>query len=322
MMDGQDLPSAEGATPALAQWFAAKAAHPDALLFFRMGDFFELFFADAEAASQALDIALTFRGEHRGKPVPMCGVPVHSHEMYLARLVRRGFRVAMCEQTETPEEAKARRAPTIRREVVRLVTPGTATEEALLDAARPAWLLALVEGGGAAWLDVSTGAFETGVVGAAGEEIAALLARLEPAEVLCAEALASHPALAGRNPVAQPAPRDAARRLPALFGLASLDGFGAFSEAELAAALMAMDYARAAQNGAMPRLSPPAPQGARGTLQMDAATRRSLEILGPKGESGASLFAAVDRTLTGPGARELAARLAAPLTGVGAIAAS
>jgi DNA mismatch repair protein MutS len=298
-------PTAEGATPALAQWFAAKAAQPDALVFFRMGDFFELFFADAEAASQALDLALTYRGEHQGRPVPMCGVPVHAHEIYLARLIRRGFRVALCEQIETPEEAKARRATTIRREIVRLVTPGTATEEALLEAARPAWLLALVEAG-AAWLDVSTGAFET----AAGEDIAALLARLEPAEILCAEALAAHPALAGRCPVVQPVPRDAAQRLAALFNVASLEGFGSFTSAEAEAALMAVDYARAAQNWTMPRLSPPSPQGAHGILAMDAATRRSLEILGP----GASLFSAIDHSLTGAGARELAARLGAPLT--------
>src|ERR687890_91579 len=136
------VPSAEGASPALAQWFAAKAQHPDALLFFRMGDFFELFFADAEAASEALGLALSFRGEHQGQRVPMCGAPVHAHEAHLARLIRRGFRVAVCEQMETPEEAKRRKATTLRREVVRLVTPGTVTEDALLEAARPAWLLA------------------------------------------------------------------------------------------------------------------------------------------------------------------------------------
>jgi DNA mismatch repair protein MutS len=298
----------------MQQWFAAKAQHPDALLFFRMGDFYELFFADAEAASTALEIALTHRGEHQGQPIPMCGVPAHSHEGYLARLIRRGFRVAVCEQTETPEEAKARRAPTIRREVVRLVTPGTVTEDALLEAAKPAWLLAVVKEGpervAAAWCDISTGAFET----ASGEELAALLARLDPAEVLAEEPLAGHPALQGRA-VALARPRGGAGRLAQLFGLATLDGLGSFSEGEADAALMAADYARAAQNGAMPRLSPPQPQGERGTLLLDAATRRSLDILG----AGATLFSAVDRTLTGPGARELAARLSAPLTEVAAI---
>jgi DNA mismatch repair protein MutS len=318
-------PSAAGATPAMAQWFAAKAAHPDALVFFRMGDFFELFFADAEAASQALDIALTFRGEHQGRPVPMCGVPVHSVEGYLARLIRRGFRVAICDQLETPEEAKRRKAATIRREVVRLVTPGTVTEEALLEAARPAWLLALAPAGaviGAAWLEVSTGAFETEAVPRG--ELAALLARLEPAEVLAPEGLAADPALApyaGALAHAEP-PRDGARRLAAAFEVATLDGFGAFTEAEIAAAAMAVDYVRATQAGGLPRLAPPAPQGGRGVLQMDAATRRSLEILrDQRGGTRDCLLGAVDRTVTAAGARELAARLAAPLTEAEVIAA-
>src|ERR687890_1260990 len=202
------VPSAEGASPALAQWFAAKAQHPDALLFFRMGDFFELFFADAEAASEALGLALSFRGEHQGERVPMCGVPAHSHESYLARLIRRGFRVAIAEQMETPEEAKRRKASAVRREVVRLVTPGTVTEETLLEASRPAWLLALAPDGdrlGAAWLDLSTGAFETEAVAAG--DLPALLARLEPAEVL------APPGLALPGAVEASLPRDGARRL-------------------------------------------------------------------------------------------------------------
>ncbi|NBS42725.1 MAG: DNA mismatch repair protein MutS, partial [Acetobacteraceae bacterium] len=182
------IPDATGATPAMAQWFAAKAAHPDALVFFRMGDFYELFFADAEAAATALDIALSFRGEHRGQKVAMCGVPAHAHESYLARLIRQGFRVAICDQMETPEQAKARKAPTIRRDITRLVTPGTVTEETLLEASRPAWLLALApleDRLGAAWLDVSTGAF--GTESLPREDIHALLARLEPAEILAPE---------------------------------------------------------------------------------------------------------------------------------------
>ncbi|MCE2922717.1 MAG: DNA mismatch repair protein MutS, partial [Roseomonas sp.] len=182
------IPDAAGATPAMAQWFAAKTAHPDALVFFRMGDFYELFFADAEAAAAALDIALSFRGEHRGQKVAMCGVPAHAHESYLARLIRQGFRVAICDQMETPEQAKARKAPTIRRDITRLVTAGTVTEETLLEAVRPAWLLALApleDRVGAAWLDVSTGAFGTETLPRA--DIQALLARLEPAEILAPE---------------------------------------------------------------------------------------------------------------------------------------
>lgn len=331
---GSGIPPAEGATPAMAQWFAAKAAHPDALVFFRMGDFFELFFADAEAASQALDIALTYRGEHRGQRIPMCGVPAHAWEGYLARLIRRGFRVAICDQTETPEEAKRRKAPTIRREVVRIVTPGTVTEDALLEAARPAWLLALApeagsgsaNGGeriGAAWLDVSTGAFATDCPPRA--ELAGLIARLDPAEVIAPPALASgDPAIAASGlPVAlSEPPRDPARLVREAFGVSTLDGFGSFAEAELAAAAMALDYVRTTQAGALPRLSPPAPQGARGVLQLDAATRRSLEILrDQRGGTESTLFAAVNRTLTAAGARELAARLSSPLAEAGPIAA-
>jgi DNA mismatch repair protein MutS len=296
----------------MAQWFAAKAAHPDALLFFRMGDFYELFFADAEAAAAALDIALSHRGEHRGQPVPMCGVPVHAAEPYLARLIRQGFRVAICEQTETPEEAKARRAPTIRREVVRVVSPGTVTEESLLDGARPSWLLALAEAGGrlgAAWADASTGAFRTEALARA--DLPALLARLEPAEALAPPGL-----LPGAREAAPPA--DPARRVAAAFGVADPSGFGEFSAAELAAAALLLDYLAAA--GPLPRLDPPSPQGGAGLLAIDAATRRSLDILASaRGDPRNTLLAAVDRTLSAGGRRELAARLSAPLADLAAI---
>ncbi len=295
----------EGATPAMAQWFAAKAQQPDALLFFRMGDFYELFFDDAETAAEALSIALSHRGEHQGEPIAMCGVPHHSHEAYLARLIRRGFRVAICDQMETPEQAKARRAPTIRREITRVVTPGTVTEDSLLEAARPAWLLALVEGG-AAWLDVTSGAFET----EAAPDIPALLARLEPAEII---------APPGIWPAAQEAtpPRNPARRVAEAFEVASLEGFGNFAEAEINAAAMLLDYVRTTQAGRLPHLLRPVPRGADGVLLLDAATRRSLELL--RSESRHTLIAAIDRTLTGAGARELAARIAAPLAEARAI---
>jgi DNA mismatch repair protein MutS len=323
--ESKPIPSAEGATPALAQWFAAKAAHPDALLFFRMGDFFEMLFGDAEVASAALDIALSYRGEHRGAKVPLCGVPAHAVETYLARLIRQGHRVAICDQTETPEEQKRRKAPTIRREVVRIVTPGTVTEEALLDAARPAWLLALAPAGdrlGAAWLDVSTGAFGTESLAAA--DLSALLARLEPAEILAPEDFARTPSLlmlAERIAHAAP-PRDALRRVTDAFGVATLDGFGAFAPEEVAAAAMAVDYVKLTQAGALPRLAPPVPSGGHGLLQMDGATRRSLEILrSERGDPRHALLGAVDRTVTAAGARELAARLASPLADAAPIAA-
>ena len=312
-----DLPRAEGATPAMAQWFAAKAAHPDALVFFRMGDFFELFFADAVTAGEALGLAVSHRGEHGGRPVPMAGVPVHAMEAYLARLIRRGFRVAICEQMETPEAAKARKAPAVRREVVRVVTPATVTEESLLEGARPSWLLALVpEGGervGAAWLDVSTGQVCTESLAAS--ELGALLARLEPSEVLAPEALAAGDALTPLGGTVREVapPRDGGRVAAEAWGVASLAAFGAFTEGEAAALAMALDYVRATSGGTLPRLAPPECRGGEGTLRMDAATRRSLEIL--KAERGGKdcLIGAVDRTLTAAGARELASRLATPL---------
>lgn len=326
VLSAQTAPrSPEGATPAMAQWFAARAQHPDALVFFRMGDFFELFFEDAHRAADLLGLAVAHRGEHRGEPIPMAGVPVHALEGYLARLIRLGFRVAICDQRETPEQAKARKAPTIRREVVRLVTPGTVTEDALLDGARPAWLLALCqrEGAlGAAWVDLSTGAFCTEVLPEA--EMPALLARLEPAELLAPAALEGHPALAPLAERIAPLepPRDPARDLTEFYGVSTMDGFGSFQPAELAAAAMALSYIRATQGEAAPRLRPPEPAGGGGTLRMDAATRRSLEILrSERGDTRNCLLTAVDRTLTGAGARELAARLANPLAELAPIAA-
>ncbi|HEY3847906.1 MAG TPA: DNA mismatch repair protein MutS, partial [Acetobacteraceae bacterium] len=316
------VPRAEGASPAMAQWFAAKAEHPDALVFFRMGDFYELFFADAEAAAAALDIALTHRGEHAGTPIPMCGVPYHAAEAYLARLIRRGFRVAVAEQMEDPK-ARAGKGP-IRREVVRLITPGTITEEALLEAGRPNLLLALAqgqEGIGAAWLDVSTGLFETAAL--LPPELPALLGRLEPAEILAPAtiALADWADKRAPEPVASP-PLVARRRLAEAFGAASLDAFGSFTDGEAVAAALALDYVRATQAGSLPRLARPSPQGHAGALAMDAATRASLEIQRARDGGGQhTLCAAVQRTLTPAGARMLAGWLSAPLTDPAAIAA-
>ncbi|MGA9867379.1 MAG: DNA mismatch repair protein MutS, partial [Acetobacteraceae bacterium] len=237
------LPSADGASPAMAQWFAVKAEHPDALVFFRMGDFYELFFADAEAAAAALDIALTHRGEHAGAPIAMCGVPVHAGDAYLARLIRRGFRVAIAEQMENPK-TRVGKGP-IRREMVRLVTPGTLTEDTLLEARRPNLLMALAADRtevGAAWLDVSTGLFETEAVQAT--ELASLLGRLEPAEILASETIPLGDFAARRAPSRAPSAPLAARRLVAgAFGVANLDALGTFTDAEAVAAALALDYA-------------------------------------------------------------------------------
>jgi DNA mismatch repair protein MutS len=312
----------ENATPAMAQWFAAKGAHPDALLFFRMGDFYEMFFDDAEAAATALDIALSHRGEHAGTPIPMCGVPYHAAETYLARLIRRGFRVAVVEQME---EAKARlgKAP-IRREVVRLVTPGTLTEDSLLEASRPNLLLALARAGeriGAAWLDVSTGMFETETIDASG--IAPLLGRLDPAEVIAHPDLPLGEWQRRRAPdsVASP-PLVARRRLAEAFGVASLDAFGVFSDAEAVAAILALDYVRSTQAGKLPRLGHPRPQGDARRLELDTATRASLEITRARdGGTMHTLVAAVQRTISAPGARKLSEMLAAPLVDLAEIAA-
>jgi DNA mismatch repair protein MutS len=317
----------DGPTPAMAQWFAAKEKHPDALLFFRMGDFYELFFADAETAATALDIALTHRGEHAGAPIPMCGVPQHTAEMYLARLIRRGFRVAIVEQMEDPK-LRSGKAP-IKREVVRVVTPGTVTEDALLEAGRPNLLLALARDGqgrkeaaiGAAWLDVSTGLFET--LSTASTELPALLGRLEPAEILAPDDLPLGDWADRHAPPPVPSPPlIARRRLAEAFGASSLDAFGTFTDGEAVAAAVALDYVRSTQAGALPRLSRPEPQGLAGVLAMDAATRASLEIQQARdGGTRHTLQSAVQRTLTASGARLLAGHLASPLTDAAAIAA-
>ncbi len=311
----------DGASPTMAQWFTCKEQHPDALLFFRMGDFFEMFFADAEAAAAALDIALTHRGEHAGRPIPMCGVPVTTSDIYLARLIRRGFRVAVAEQMEAAS-ARTGKGP-IRREIVRLITPGTLTEESLLDAGRANLLLAVAETGealGAAWLDVSTGLFETAPVSKAG--LPALLGRLDPAEILANETIPLGDFSDRRAPaMAAPPPLAARRRLAEAFGAASLDAFGTFTDAEAAAGALALDYIRLTQAGKMPRLSRPVPVGMSGRLDMDAATRASLEILRARdGTTALTLASAVTRTLTAPGARLLCTWLAAPLTDPAAIA--
>ena len=313
----------------MAQWFAMKADHPNALLFFRMGDFYELFFADAEAAAGALDIALTARGEHAGAPIPMCGVPVHARDAYLARLIRRGFRVALAEQMEDPKK-RAGRGP-LKREVVRIITPGTLTEDALLDAAAPNLLLALAEVEkprgdgrhapapmlGAAWLDISTGQFETACLPKA--DLPALLGRLDPAEIVAAPAIHVGPWDERRSADTPPAPpraEEARRRVAEAFGVASLEAFGQFEDVEAIAAAIALDYVRRTQAGRLPHLARPQPQGERGVLAMDAATRASLEISETRtGETSRhTLLAAVRRTVTPGGARLLAGWLHAPLT--------
>ncbi len=317
--------SAPGPTPVMAQYFAIKAEHPDHLLFYRMGDFYELFFQDAMAAAQILDIALTKRGKHEGADIPMCGVPVHAAEAYLLRLIRSGRKVAVCEQIEEPEAAKRRGAKAvIRREVVRLVTPGTLTEDALLDARRNNYLAALARAEGRfglAFADISTGAFRTEEIEASA--LLAEMARLQPGELLVAENLRDRPELIAAFEglatltVLPPARFDSLageRRLCGLFHVATLDGFGAFGRAELAAAGALVDYLDLTQRGKLPCLKPPVQERAGASMAIDAATRRNLELAETlSGDRTGSLLATIDRTATGAGARLLGQRLAQPL---------
>ncbi|MGL4543262.1 MAG: DNA mismatch repair protein MutS [Polymorphobacter sp.] len=309
----------------MAQYLGIKAGVPDCLLFYRMGDFYELFFADAVAASATLDIALTKRGQHLGADIPMCGVPVHSSEAYLMRLIRAGHRVAIAEQIEDPAAAKKRGSKSVvARAVVRVVTPGTLTEDALLEARSANWLASVAQVGtmaGLAWCDVSTGEFRTlaCLPGALEPE----LARLAPAEIIAPDGW-EIPGWFGATPTPRPAGDfDSLRgqaRLKTQFDVATLDGFGSFSRAELAAAGALLAYLGVAGQGRMPLLQPPLPVPPAGYMAIDAATRASLELaLATGGGRAGSLLATIDRTVTGAGARLLADDLAAPLTDASAI---
>ena len=311
-------------TPMMAQYLALKAQANDCLLFYRMGDFFELFFDDAKAAAATLDIALTSRGEHGGVPIPMCGVPVHSAEGYLARLIKAGHRVAIAEQTETPAQAKARGGKTlVARDIVRYVTAGTLTEETLLDSRRDNMLVALAQVGGEgevglAAADISTGRFETMTCRPA--DLPAELARLRPSETVVAEGATLDIADAHMFDRAAFSSSRAETALKRLFGVATLDGFGQFSRAELAAMGGLIGYLDHAGKGTLPFLAPPLRQTSGGHVAIDAATRESLEIVATmNGARAGSLLGAVDRTVTGAGARLLAQDLSAPLMDMGLI---
>ena len=323
-----------GATPMMAQYLAIKADHPDALLFYRMGDFYELFFEDAVTAAAALDIALTKRGQHQGRDIPMCGVPAHSHQSYLNRLIAKGFRVAICEQTEDPAAAKRRGAKSVvQREVVRIVTPGTLVEDEFLDARAHNYLVALAEAAGrlgVAWLDLSTGDFQMQPAEAAGLD--AVLARLRPGELLLsdrtdervdlADALAPWRAVMTVQPAARFDSVNAERRLCAVYQVATLEAFGTFSRAELSAGGALVDYVELTQVGRLPQIRTPVRMTSGARLEIDAATRRSLELdRTQSGQRKGSLLGSIDRTVTGGGARLLAEWIGAPLTDPDAIAA-
>jgi DNA mismatch repair protein MutS len=315
----------------VAQYQRLKEAHPGALLFFRMGDFYELFFEDAVAAAPALDIALTKRGRHRGEEIPMCGVPAHNAEPYLQRLIRRGFKVAICEQLEDPAEARKRPGRSlVHRDVVRIVTPGTITEDALLDARSSSFLLAVARTQGdygLAWVDVSTGELLTAPCAAAG--LTSELDRIGPREVLLPDSWLSDRDGARWRPIEErlsplsPSCFDSVaggQRLCELFGVRTLDPFGAFTRAEIGAAGALVDYLKHTQKGLLPRLGRPRRVEPGSILQIDPATRRNLELTASlSGAREGSLLDTIDRTVTAPGARLLAGHLAAPLAEASAI---
>src|SRR5580698_4847998 len=333
-------PTAEAAarvTPMMEQYLEIKAANPGLLLFYRMGDFYELFFEDAEIASRALGIMLTKRGKHQGMDIPMCGVPVERSDDYLHRLISAGHRVAVCEQTENPAAARARgNKSVVSRAVVRLVTPGTLTEDTLLDARTNNYLLAIARarassGGdriGLAWIDISTSEFI--VTECATGELAATLARINPNEAIVTDALygdADLGPLLRELPAVTPLTRDvfdsatAERRLCDYFAVATMDGLSAMSRLEATAAAAAVTYIDRTQVGKRPPLSPPSREAAGTTMAIDPATRANLELTRTlSGERRGSLLDAIDCTITPAGSRLLAQRLAAPLTDSTAIA--
>jgi DNA mismatch repair protein MutS len=332
---GPQAPSLDGATPVIAQYLEIKAANADCLLFYRMGDFYELFFDDAEVASRALGIALTKRGKHQGEDIPMCGVPVRAADDYLQRLIAQGHRVAVCEQLEDPVEARKRGAKAVvRRDVVRLVTPGTLTEESLLDARAHNFLTALFRGPqqdgeeqllALASLDISTGELIAASVRRG--DLPGELARLKPGEILVGDDIAGdteiRKVIHEAGVALTPAPRahfDSLRGERAVkqrLGVVTLDAFGEFTRAELAALGGLLTYVEITQVGKAPLLRPPRKEGVGSLLIIDAATRANLELVrSNRGERAGSLLAAIDRTVTAAGARELTSRLGSPLTDV------
>lgn len=326
-------------TPMMAQYLAIKKHHPDALLFYRMGDFYELFFEDALTASKALDIALTRRGKQGEDPIPMCGVPFHAYESYLARLVRQGYRVAICEQMEDPQEAKKRGYKSVvKREVIRVVTPGTLTEDALLVPHHHNFLAVITDtqsqkarGKDApspcvyafACIDISTGQFF--LEGGSRETMASCLSRYNPSEVILPDRLMRVPewfetwevwkSKLTPLPNSRFDPLNGQQRLESLFGVKTLESFGTFTQEDVAAGGALLDYITLTQKGGIPRLDPPKKLKKSLMMEMDAATRRNLELMDSlSGERGRSVFECLNLTVTNPGARLLALRLNAPLT--------
>ena len=319
-------------TPMMAQYLETKKAYPDYLVFYRIGDSYQFFFDHALEGSNAMDIPLTKRGKLEGADVPMCGVPFHAYETYLSRLIKHGFKVAICEQMEDPKEAKKRGAKSVvKRDVIRLVTAGTLTEENLLDSRRNNFLLSLAKTGdmlGVSWLDLSTGDFFLEEIGLKNKSeavvVSSLLSRLSPVEILVSDRYLQSPKLfemfneyrkkLSVLPEARFNFENARRNLLNLFKVETLDAYGSFSRAEITAAGVLMDYVETTQKGQMPRVEKPVKIYERQVMEIDGATRRSLELLeSSSGDRGNSLLSVLDRTVTGAGARMLAGRIASPL---------
>lgn len=325
-------------TPMMAQYLQIKREHQDYLLFYRMGDFYELFLDDAITASKALDIALTKRGKLDNQDIPMCGVPFHAYESYLAKLIRQGFKVAICEQVEDPKEAKKRGYKAIvKREVIRLVTAGTLTEEPLLDAKKNNFLLAIAKVNdslGLSWLDISTGDFYLQEITLSRREeavvLAGILSRLNPVETVVSDTYLQNPALFNvfndyRDqlsvlPQARFNSENAKKRIQDLFKVETLEAFGNFTRSEITAAGVLLDYVENTQKGKIPLISNPVKVTENSIMEIDGATRRSLELVEAlTGDKNSCLLGVIDRTVTGAGGRLLASRVANPLKDVAVI---
>lgn len=318
-------------TPAMAQYMEIKDQHKDYLLFYRMGDFYEMFFEDAQIASKALDIALTKRGKLEEQSIPMCGVPFHAYENYLARLIHQGYKVAICDQMESPEDAK-KRGPkaVVNREVVRLVTAGTLTEDNLLDARKNNYLLCcnkINNNLGFSWFDLSTGDFFTQEINSTlenlGTDIQAVISKLKPTEIIIPDNLLNNPDLfhvlnVYREqltilPQARFNSLNAEKYIEKLFKVKTLDAFGAFSKAEISAAGIILDYIENTQKGKLPRVKKPIKFNNFTFMEIDNATRSNLELTESlNGDKKSSLLNSIDRTITGAGARLLMQRLINP----------
>ena len=319
-------------TPMMAQYLEVKKANPDCLLFYRMGDFYEMFFDDAVNASKALDIALTKRGQYNDKDVPMCGVPAHSHEIYLSRLIKKGFKVAICEQLESPAEAKKRGYKSVvQRDVVRVITPGTLTEENLLDSTTNNYLCALSEIGkdmAVAWIDLSTGEFAIQEI--LPNQIEAILTKLDPSEILVSEKIMASPEYFAKLrswkksltilPNARFDSINAEKRLLQKYQIQTLDAFGSFSKAEISVAGILIDYIELTQKNNNIFLTIPKKVNSNNVMEIDAATRRNLELTKTlNGEKSGSLLSVIDYTKSAFGGRLFVSYLSNPLTDVAKI---